>query len=174
MTDAKFGKDPGQHRTARAMTDRGVTEDRQRTDAVRGMSLMESYSNDILPDLPPIPGYHICWVSTIDPRDNPQRRQRAGYAFVGLEDLPETDRPFFSSLKSASIPGADVSVNELVAMKVPSEAYEAYMQKVHGDKPDEEDDKMRALAETLAENAERASGKKAEVGTGFGGRSELV
>jgi hypothetical protein len=57
------------------------------TDPERRRSIRARWSEGVLPDLPPINGWHRCWVSTTHPIDTPQKRKRYGYRFVKYDDI---------------------------------------------------------------------------------------
>ena len=86
--DDRLKKEQGVARRARAMDDRQVTENRAVTDDERLEMFRMQMHNDALPDLPPIPGYHVCWLTTTNPRDPIQRRTQLGYEPVRPEDAP--------------------------------------------------------------------------------------
>ena len=47
-------------RRSRAMDDRAVTENRELSDDDRIQMFRDSFYQSALPDLPEIPGYHVC------------------------------------------------------------------------------------------------------------------
>ena len=86
--DDRLKMDQGVSRRSRGMDDRKVTEDRVMSDDERlEMFRMQQFS-DALPDLPIIPGYHMCWLSTTNSSDPIARRMRLGYTPVRSEDIP--------------------------------------------------------------------------------------
>lgn len=75
-------------RADRAETDREVTQDRELTDGQRLDMLRGQFFQVALPDLPPIPGHHVCWLTTTNPRDPIHGRIRLGYTPVKTTDIP--------------------------------------------------------------------------------------
>ena len=56
-------------RRDRAMDDRQATENRELSDDERlEMFRMQLY-NDALPNIPDIPGFHVCWLTTTNKND---------------------------------------------------------------------------------------------------------
>ena len=76
MTDERLKKSAGENRNSRAMTDRAVTENREITENERVEMFRQQFFQSSLPDLPKIPGWHMCWLTTTNPRDSVQMRIR--------------------------------------------------------------------------------------------------
>ena len=74
--DAKLNDTEG--RQNREDGDRKVTEDRQLTDEERLDEFRMSSFQSALPDIPGIDGYHVCWLTTENPRDPIHGRMRMG------------------------------------------------------------------------------------------------
>ena len=66
--DTKLGA-ASDSRRDRASEDREITEDRVMTDDERLDECRQTFFQSALPDLPDIPGYHVCWLTTENPRD---------------------------------------------------------------------------------------------------------
>ena len=79
MNDERLKKTADVSRQSRAATDRAVTENRLISDDDRVEMFRSQFFQDALPDLPKIPGYHTCWLTTTNPRDSIQMRIRLGY-----------------------------------------------------------------------------------------------
>jgi len=132
-------------RRSRAMDDRSVTEDREMTDDDRlEMFRMQQFS-DALPDLPVIPGYHMCWLSTTNGSDPIARRVRLGYTPVRSEDIPGFE---YASQKTGEWAGC-VGINEMLAFKLPLSLYEKFMQEAHHNAPAREEGKLADTADFL-------------------------
>ena len=88
--DERLKRDLGvASRRSRAMDDRTVTEDREVSEDDRlEMFRMQQFS-DALPDLPEIPGFHMCWLSTTNGSDPIARRMRLGYTPVRPRKSPD-------------------------------------------------------------------------------------
>lgn len=136
-------------RDDRRLKNREVTSDRKMTDAERLAEFRKSFYNSVLPDLPVIPGFHTCWLTTTNPRDSIAARARLGYEPIRSEEVPGWE---FVSLKTGDYVGC-IGVNEMIAFKVPLELYEAYMYEAHHTQPLQEEQKLSVdYIEELKEN----------------------
>jgi hypothetical protein len=61
-------------RDTRRQEDRLVTDVREVSEDDRLEMFRNQLFNDALPDLPDIPGYHVCWLTTTNSRDPIHRR----------------------------------------------------------------------------------------------------
>ena len=132
-------------RRSRAMEDRNVSEDRTRSEDDRLEMFRMQLHNDALPDLPPIPGYHVCWLTTANPRDSIHRRMQLGYEPVQPEDAPGLD---YATAKTGEWVGM-VAINEMLAFKLPLSLYEKFMQEAHHNAPAREEGKLADTADFL-------------------------
>jgi hypothetical protein len=156
--DDRLKKELGVSRQPRAAQDRQATENRAISDDERlEMFRMQLY-NDALPDIPDIPGYHICWLTTTNKGDTIQQRIRLGYELIRAEDVPGME---LITQKTGEYVGC-VAVNEMIAAKLPLSLYYKYMQEAHHDAPLREEDKLAETAEIMREQAERSGGRLLE------------
>lgn len=139
-------------RDTRRTQDRTVTESRELTEDDRLEMFRNQLFNDALPDLPPIPGYHLCWLTTTNPRDPIHRRIQLGYEPVRPDEVPGME---YASVKTGEWSGF-IGVNEMLAFKLPMGLYEKFMQEAHHDAPLREEDKLAEVADLMREQAERA------------------
>ena len=139
-------------RDTRRAEDRTVTERREVSEDDRLEMFRNQLFNDALPDLPNIPGYHVCWLTTTNPRDPIHRRMQLGYEPVKPEEVPGME---YASVKTGEWTGF-IGVNEMLAFKLPLSLYERFMQEAHHDAPLREEDKLAEVAEMMREQAERA------------------
>ena len=149
-TDERLKKELGVGRQSREMVDRQVTENREVTDDDRLEMFRMQMHNDALPDLPDIPGYHVCWLTTTNSRDPIQRRMRIGYEPIKAEDVPGME---FSSVKTGEWSGV-IGVNEMLAFKLPMSLYQKFMQEAHHDAPLREENKLAETADIMRQQAE--------------------
>lgn len=152
--DARLKKDidvVGRREDRRSMN-REVTESREMSEDDRLEMFRSQLFNDALPDLPEIPGYHMCWLTTQNPRDPIHRRMQLGYEPVRPEEVPGMAH---ASIKTGEYAGM-IGVNEMIAFKLPMSLYEKFMQEAHHDAPLREEDKLAEVAEMMREQAERA------------------
>jgi len=150
-------------REDRAMKDRAITQRRQLTDGERVELLRRANFQASLPNLPRIPGYHVCWVSTTHPNDTPQGREQLGYTYILREEVPEFT---YTDQKSDNFPGV-VSWREMIGMKIPLSTYQLYMEELHHNEPARSEEKIfdEALqaGETAAQSAKRGGKMRAPV-----------
>jgi len=140
-------------RSSRRSRDRDTTENREYTDAERVDMLRRTYFQSALPDIPPIEGYHVCWLTTNNPRDPIHGRLRLGYELIKTDEVPGFE---YVGMKSAEFPGV-ISVNEMVAAKLPLHLYDAYMREVHYEAPLREEEQIYANAMQVQEQAAQAA-----------------
>ena len=167
--DQRLKRELDDGRRPRAAQDRHVTEDRQMSDDERlEMFRMQLY-NDHLPNIPDIPGYHVCWLTTTNKSDTIQQRMRLGYELIRAEDVPGME---LVTQKTGEYAGC-IAVNEMLAAKLPLSLYYRYMQEAHHDAPLREEDKLAETAEIMREQAER-SGSRLLEGDGMSEMREYV
>ncbi len=135
--------------------ERDSLEAREMTEADFLQQYRESLHNNVLPELPKIPGYHTFWATTTNPRDSIQRRKTMGYTFLKDEDYPQFGD---LSIKSGTYAGV-IGMNEMVAMKLPLNLYRAYMNESHHVAPLSEEEKLKRTVEQHSENAKSDKGK---------------
>ena len=153
--DARLKKDfdvVGRREATRHGQDRQVTETRELSEDDRLEMFRNQLFNDALPDLPDLPGYHMCWLTTTNPRDPIHRRMQLGYEPVKPEEVPGMAH---ATQKTGEWTGF-IGVNEMLAFKLPMSLYQKFMQEAHHDAPLREEDKLADVADMLREQAERA------------------
>lgn len=145
----------------RERVEREFTEDRDLTEDDRLELFRDSQAQSVLPDLPPMPGYHLFWATTNNPRDSISWRLRLGYRLLRLEDVPGWDSV---GVTAGGIDGV-VGINEMVAMCVPLTLYNKYMREVHHNLPLAEEEKLAAQTDEFREKA-ASRGVRVDVGDG--------
>lgn len=161
MSDERLKKSAGDNRENRAMADRQAVESRELSDDQRVEMFRQQFFQSSLPDLPKIPGWHMCWLTTTNPRDSIQTRIRLGYEPVKPEEVPGWE---YATLKTGDWAGF-IGVNEMLAFKLPMSLYEKYMQEAHHDAPLREEEKLTETAEFMEQQA-RASKSRLTMGDG--------
>lgn len=150
-------------REDRAMKDRAITQRRQLTDEERVELLKRANFQSSLPNLPRIPGWHVCWVSTTHPNDTPQGREQLGYTYIRREEVPEFT---YNDQKSGDYPGI-VTWREMVGMKIPLSTYQAFMEELHHNEPSRQEENIYNEAlqagEVAAQAAKRGGKMRAPV-----------
>lgn len=125
---------------------------------------------DVLPNLPPIPGFHVCYLSTTHRSDTIYKRERMGYVPVTEDDLPETLRSPMR-LKDGEYQGR-FGVGEMLAYKIPIERYQRLMMLRHHTRPLDAENSLKAQAFDFMKDR-RGEPLVREVGEGiveFGGK----
>ena len=125
----------------------------------------EEFTQNALPKVPDISGWHLCWLSTTNGYDSIDKRMRMGYVPVKSDELPGFEN---YRVKAGEDIGF-IACNEMRLYKLPMEHYQDYMLHMHHEMPLEEADKVRLQAENL-QGARDSQGKslgKVE-GEGFG------
>ena len=125
----------------RERDEREFTEDRELSDDERLELFRDSMQQSVLPNLPPFPGWHTFWATTTNPRDSVQRRLMLGYKLIRVEEFPGWDG---TGVKTAGVDGV-VSINEMVAMRIPMRLYVRYMQEAHHHAPLGEEEKIKSI-----------------------------
>ena len=149
-TDERLKKELGAGRQSREVEDRKVSENRSVTDDDRLEMFRAQLFNDALPDLPDMPGYHVCWLTTTNPRDPIHRRIQLGYEPIKAAEVPGME---FASVKTGEWSGL-IGVNEMIAFKLPMSLYQKFMQEAHHDAPLREENKLAETAEIMRQQAE--------------------
>jgi len=158
MSDERLKKVLGEGRENRAAYDRAATENRELSDDARVEMFRQQFIQAALPDLPKIPGYHTCWLTTTNPRDSIHARIRLGYEPIKPEDVPGWE---YASIKTGEWQGF-IGVNEMLAFKLPISLYKKYMHAVHYDAPNQEEERLLSSNEAMREQAERSGSKLVE------------
>ncbi len=156
-TDTRLNSDQSGVRADRHMQDRNVTQDRELSDDERVAEFRQQYFQSALPDIPKIEGYHVCWLTTENPRDPIHNRLRLGYQSIKSHDIPGWEH---ASIKSGEWQGC-IGVNEMIAFKLPLELYEQYMRINHHEQPLEEEkalsSQIRAMEAEMNNAAKRGT-----------------
>jgi hypothetical protein len=158
MSDQRLKRLVDPARESRASQNRETTENRILSDEDRVEMFRQQLHQSALPDLPKIPDYHTCWLTTTNPRDSIQHRMQLGYEPIKPSDIPGWE---YVTLKTGEYAGF-IGVNELLAFKLPMRLYEAYMNESHFEAPLREDEKLAAMTDGMKDAIERSGGKVIE------------
>lgn len=144
LNDARLGSKARRDRSLdrTRSDDSRLLDDQERLDEFR-MSLYQS----ILPNLPKIKGYHVCWLTTTNQGDSIPSRMRLGYVPIRPAEVPGFES---MSLKTAAY-GECIGVNEMLAFKLPLRLYQMYMKEAHHDQPLAEEEKLTDAIEVMKE-----------------------
>ena len=115
------------------------SNDPANNDEVRDLeATMEDAMDGLLPNLPPPPGYRLCWLSTTHERDFLGRRERMGYTPCLVSEMPPGVASYLPvDVQSASEGDGMIRVREMVLYKIPEQRWEAIMQIQHHKRPNE-------------------------------------
>ena len=156
--DDRLKKELGVSRQPRETQDRRTTQNREISEDERLEMFRMHLYNDALPDIPEIPGYHVCWLTTTNKGDTIQHRLRLGYELIRAGDVPGME---LVTQKTGEYAGC-VAINEMIAAKLPISLYYRYMQEAHHDAPLREEDKLAETAEIMRQQAEHSGGRLLE------------
>lgn len=135
----------------RAVSDRDVTQSRERDDEELLDRFRLQRHTSALPDLPVPEGYRTIWLTTQNPNDSIRRRMELGYEPIYGHEVPGMASAALSEGEYAGI----VAINEMLAFKLPERLWQAYMNINHHQGPMEEEDKLKANQDAMRAMAER-------------------
>lgn len=161
MSDERLSKQTVNTRKSKASQDRQVTEDREVTDAERLEMFRAAHAQAALPDIPPIPGFHVVWLTSTNSKDSLQMRARQGYVPVQSEDV----KGFEFTADKGGVTDGLIRVNEMVAFKLPLHLYTLYMRENHHYAPAREETKLTDTAQQVKEQLKR-KGSNVDEGDG--------
>ncbi len=162
-TSSRASKQTVNRRSSRAAQNRAVKGNRNQTDAIRTDLFRQMHAQAALPNLPPIPGYHVCWLTSTNTKDSLAMRMRLGYEPIKPEELVGFGE--FAVGQGGTVNGL-VHVNEMVAFKLPLHIYQEYMQYAHHDAPAEQDSMLTNTASEIAQKL-RKRGMNPDIGEGI-------
>lgn len=152
-SDERLARDDSAVREDREDADRALAQDQELTDEQRLDALRGEYFQQTLPNLPTIPGYHVCWLTTQNGRDPVHGRMRLGYEPIKASEVPGYEH---SSLKTGEYAGC-IGVNEMVAFKLPDRLYQKYMRESHHDEPARQEELLQEAVKQAQESAARVN-----------------
>jgi hypothetical protein len=161
MSDERLSKQTVNTRKSKASLNRSVTQDREQTDAERLEMFRAAHAQAALPDIPPIPGFHVVWLTSTNSKDSLQMRHRQGYVPVVSEDV----KGFEFVADKGGVTDGLIRVNEMVAYKLPMSLYNLYMRENHHYAPAREETKLTDTAQQVKQQL-RAKGSDVDTGDG--------
>lgn len=153
--------------------DRGIVEDAAREEMSGLMSdedfvrlVRDEFEQTALPTPPPLPGWHLCWLTTTSQYDSISKRQRIGYRPVRRDELPGFDPSNGQGLQDFA---GVVTCNEMVLHKIPERYYQKMMEYFHHKRPLED---QRATLEKVkvqvdGEEQDQTGRDLTEMGNGY-------
>ncbi len=157
-SDERLKKAADPARQSRAELSRSAKESRELSDDDRIEMFRQQFFQSALPDLPKIPDYHTCWLTTTNPRDTVHARMRLGYEQVKPSDVPGWD---YATVKTGEYAGM-IGVNEMLAFKIPMRLYNTYMEEAHFNAPLREDEKLQSMVDQISDGIQRSGGRVIE------------
>tara|TARA_R110000868_G_scaffold114309_8_gene306343 strand:+ start:8482 stop:9063 length:582 start_codon:yes stop_codon:yes gene_type:complete len=142
-------------RESRATQDRGSDTNALASNAERRRMFRNEWIQESLPSPPPIPGFHVCWLSTTNGYDPIHKRTRMGYSPVQIDEVPGFENYKVKAGEHAGF----VACNEMLLYKIPEEIYQEIMAELHHYAPQDEADKIRVQAENI-QGARDSNGKR--------------
>ncbi len=136
--------------------------DRKVSDDERLIAYRNAMYQSALPQLPEIDGYHVCWLTTTNPRDPIHGRLRLGYELIKPEELSGLH---IETIKDGEHAGL-IGINEMVAAKLPMNLYQAFMAESGHKAPAREESRLRETAESIKRQAESMGGR-VQIGDGM-------
>lgn len=130
--------------------DRVDDDDRRALEDEQFEAFRDSTTQSVLPNLPTMPGYHVCWLTTTNQRDSVAQRLRMGYELIRADDFPARDWSQ-ATAKTGDYAGI-IAVNEMVAARIPLSLYNRYMRHVHHDQPLDEEEKLRSQVDAMQDD----------------------
>lgn len=126
----------------------------------RRRALRSEMNQEVLPTPPSVPGWHFCWLSTTNAADPIYKRIQLGYSLVKASDVPG----FGNYRITGGEYDGSVACNEMILARIPEELYQEIMLINHFEKPNEEEELLRANLPTDKDS----SGKRLVHAEGFG------
>ena len=115
----------------------------------------DEWTQSALPNVPGIPGWHLCWLSSTNGYDTIDKRMRLGYVPVTADELPGFDN---FRVKAGENVGK-IACNEMLLFKLPMDIYQDVMTQLHFEAPMDEEEKIRAQVENL-QGAKDSNGRR--------------
>jgi len=103
----------------------------------------DEWTQSALPNVPDMPGWHLCWLSSTNAYDSIDKRIRLGYLPVKADEMPGFDN---YRVKAGEQTGY-IACNEMILYKIPMDVYQDVMAHFHHDAPLDEANKIRLQAE---------------------------
>jgi len=113
------------------------------------------FQHTVLPSVPEIPGFHMCWLASNNQYDPLHRRFQMGYTPVDVSELPGFE---MYKVKDGENTGK-IMCNEMLLCKMPMDIYQEIMLENHHYQPLDEAEKIKLQQEQLVDQS-RVKGKK--------------
>jgi hypothetical protein len=155
--DSRLKRSAGESRNNRTEQDASRAAPEEKFPIVRERRRARNeFQQTVLPSIPEIPGYHLCWLATNSQYDPIHRRFSLGYMPVRADEMLGYD---MYKVKEGDQSG-HIMCNEMLLCKMPMDIYQDIMLEHHHFQPMDEADKIRVDQEQLVSQRDR-SGKAA-------------
>lgn len=121
----------------------------------RHRSFRDEWTQEALPNLPNLPGWHLCWLSSTNQWDPIDRRMRMGYVPVKAEEMPDF---IHLTQKSGQWEGM-IGINEMLLFKIREEIYQQVMLEFHHEQPLGEERAIREKSLAVSEDLTDSKGR---------------
>ena len=151
--DSRLKRSPGETRRNRTEMDqtRAAPEENFPLTRERRRARNE-FQQTVLPSIPDIPGFHLCWLATNSQYDPIHRRFSLGYMPVRADELPGYE---MYKVKDGDQTG-HIMCNEMLLCKMPMDVYQDIMLEHHHYQPMDEAEKIKIQQEQLVGQKDRA------------------
>lgn len=127
------------------------------------------FQQTVLPSVPDIPGYHLCWLATNSQYDPIHRRFALGYMPVRADEMPGYD---MYKVKEGDQSG-HIMCNEMLLCKMPMDVYQDIMLEHHHYQPMDEAEKIKVQQEQLVGQKDRSGRAMGSIEGGLPDESDV-
>jgi len=124
-----------------------VDESENLSDEERVAIFMSPNNQSALPNLPEIPGFHTCWLTTSSKSDTVASRLRQGYTLIRAKELGPEFRAM--GVSNGDFAGC-VMINEMIAAKLPNRLFQKMMAEAHHEAPLFQEETIRTKIDAAA------------------------
>jgi len=148
---------------------RAPPEDTMVSSEERLRAWKDDWTQEALPKLPELKGWHLCWLSSTNVYDSIDKRIRLGYQPVRADECPGYEQ---FRIKAGEHVGY-IACNEMLLFKLPMDVYQEVMTHFHHDLPMDEAGKVRTSMESSLNMRDRNGRPLAQIeGTGIADLTE--
>lgn len=128
------------------------------------------FQQTVLPNIPDIPGFHLCWLATNSQYDPIHRRFSLGYTPVRSDEMPGYDT---YKVKEGDQSG-HIMCNEMLLCKMPMDIYQEIMLEHHHYQPMDEAEKIKIQQEQLVNQRDRTGKAMGSIEGGLPDESNIT
>ena len=154
--DDRLKKNPGANREGRnAQNPNRVSPEENFPLTKERRRSRSEFTQQVLPNMPDIPGFHLCWLASNNQYDPLHRRFQMGYMPVDASEMPGYE---MYKVKDGENTGK-IMCNEMLLCKMPMDIYQDIMAENHHWLPMDESEKIKIQQEQLVEQS-RVKGRQ--------------